>query len=154
MNIALAIQHIYPHAVPNVDFVVQDDGPTPVLREGADQGVRYPLRPLDFDETEEVEGVHYRYNVNYNHLVLGVDYDIVNRGPYISVWNMDEPKPTESELLTAWEEISALHPPVKLTESESLKLALAEMALAQAEHMNSLQLALAEIAALLPGGDV
>jgi hypothetical protein len=52
------------------------------------------------------------------------------------------------------EEISALHPPVEPTDNDKIQLALAEMALAQAEHMDSLQLALAEIAALLPGGDV
>ncbi|MNL66782.1 XkdW protein [compost metagenome] len=43
--------------------------------------------------------------IDYNRLTLGVDYDIVERGPYIAVWNLSEPQPTEQELQTAWNAI-------------------------------------------------
>ncbi|MNI05812.1 XkdW protein [compost metagenome] len=115
MNLTLAITYLFPKASPFTDFRVQDNGPTPVLREGVDGRTRYPIRPLEDGETEEIEGIHYRYVVNFNNLTEGVDYDIVEKGPYIAVWNIDEPQPTEAELQAAWEayqEAEANKPPV------------------------------------------
>lgn len=37
MNIALAIMYLYPDANPMQDFIVQDNGPEPVLRPGAEE---------------------------------------------------------------------------------------------------------------------
>lgn len=123
MNIAQAIMYLYPNANPMLDFIVQDNGAEPVLREGVDGLTRYEIRPLEEDETEYIEGVHYRYVVDYNRLVEGVDYDIVERGQFIAVWKLDEPQPTEEELQTAWVaylEAEANKPP-KLTEMEILQ---------------------------------
>lgn len=108
MNISHAIQYLYPGTNPLVDYTVQDDGPTPVLRPGVDGLFRFHLRPLAKDETEEIEGIHYRMAVDYNRLTLGVDYDIVERGPYIAAWNLSEPQPTEEELQAAWDAIKDL----------------------------------------------
>ncbi|MEK5419562.1 MULTISPECIES: XkdW family protein [Paenibacillus] len=104
MNIALAIMYIYPNADPMKDFVVQDNGPEPVIREGAEEKgrVRYEIKPPEIGE-EPVEGIHYRYIVDYNLLVEGKDYDIIERGPYIAAWNLAAPQPTEAELEAAWE---------------------------------------------------
>jgi hypothetical protein len=110
MNISQVISHLYPQTVPLVDFIVRDDGPTPVLRTGMDGRTRYTIRPLEEDETEEVEDVHFYYRVNFNNLAEGVDYDIVDRGPYIAEWNLPVPQPTEAELQAAWEELQALPP--------------------------------------------
>ncbi|MFD2880992.1 hypothetical protein ACFTAO_41780 [Paenibacillus rhizoplanae] len=63
------------------DFIVQDNGPEPVLRPGAEAKgrVRYEIKPPDNDE-QPVEGVHYRHGIDYNLLVEGEDYDLVERG--------------------------------------------------------------------------
>jgi hypothetical protein len=123
MNIAQTIMYLYPNANPMNDFIVQDNGAEPVLREGVDGRTRYEIRPLDEDETEYIEDVHYRYVVDFNRLVEGVDYDIVERGQFIAAWNLDEPQPTEEELQAAWAaylEAEANKPP-KLTEMEILQ---------------------------------
>ncbi len=121
MNVIQAIKYIFPRAVPQVDYIVRDDGPTPGLRPGVNGLFRFPLRPLAEDETEEVEGIHYRMAVDYNRLTLGVDYDIVERGPYIAVWNLPEPQPTEQELQEAWNAIKDLpEEPQPLTEAERI----------------------------------
>lgn len=132
MNIALAIMQLYPQAVPMQDFIVQDNGPEPVLRLGAEEKgrVRYEIRP-PADNEVLVEGIHYRYGTDYNLLTEGEDYDIIERGPYIAVWNMDQPQPTELELQAAWEayeEAEASRPPV-ITEMEQLqrRLDIAEL---------------------------
>jgi hypothetical protein len=127
MNITLAIMYLYPGAAPMRDFTVQDNGPEPVLRPGAEvKGrVRYEIKPTDEGE-EPVEGVHYRYGIDYNRLTVGEDYDIVERGPYITAWHLDKPQPTEAELQTAWDaylETEANKPP-ELTEIEKLKMRL------------------------------
>lgn len=47
----------------------------------------------------------------------------MERGPYIAVWKLDAPQPTEAELQAAWEayqEAEANKPPV-LTEMEQLQ---------------------------------
>ncbi|AIQ71166.1 XkdW family protein [Paenibacillus graminis] len=124
MNIALAIMHLHPQAESTRDFIVQDNGPEPVLRPGAEEKgrVRYEIKPPE-DGENPVEGVHYRYGIDYNLLTEGEDYDIVERGPYIAVWNLDKPKPTEAELQAAWEayqEAEANKPP-ELTEVEQLQ---------------------------------
>jgi hypothetical protein len=103
--------------------MVQDNGPEPVLRKGVDGRTRYEIRPIEEDETEAIEGVHYRYVVDYNLLVEGEDYDIIERGPYIAAWNLDVPQPTEVELEAAWEaylEAEANKPP-ELSEVEQLR---------------------------------
>ncbi|WP_341418367.1 XkdW family protein [Paenibacillus filicis] len=94
--------HLFATAVPDRDFRVQDDGPTPILRLGVDGRTRHQIVPISSNETEEIEGVHYRYVVDFSRLKLGVDYDIVERGPYIAEWNLDAPQPTEDELVAAW----------------------------------------------------
>jgi hypothetical protein len=124
MNIALAIMYLYPSADPMRDFTVQDNGPEPALREGAEEKgkIRYEIKPPEEDE-QPVEGVHYRCGIDYNLLVEGEDYDLVERGQYIAVWNLDEPQPTEAELQAAWEvyqEAEANKPP-ELTEVEQLR---------------------------------
>lgn len=129
MNIALAIKYLHPSADPLRDFIVQDNGPEPVLRIGAEEKgrIRYEIKSPDADE-EPVEGVHYRYGIDYNLLTEGEDYDIVERGPYIASWNLEAPQPTESELQAAWEaylEAEANKPP-ELTEVDRLGTALVE----------------------------
>ncbi|NUU61281.1 XkdW family protein [Paenibacillus agri] len=124
MNIAVAIKHLYPYADPLRDFIVLDNGPELVLRPGAEEKgrVRYEIKPPQNGE-ESVEGVHYRYGIDYNRLTEGEDYDIVERGPYIAAWNLDAPQPTEQELQAAWEtyqEAEANKPP-QLTENEQLR---------------------------------
>ncbi|MBW4083878.1 XkdW family protein [Paenibacillus sp. S150] len=124
MNVALAIMYLYPDAIPMQDFIVQDNGPEPVLRAGAGEKgrVRYEIKPPD-DGEEPVEGVHYRFDSDYNLLTEGEDYDLVERGPYIAAWNLDAPQPTEAELQTAWEaylEAEANKPPA-LTEIQQLQ---------------------------------
>lgn len=124
MNIALAIMYLYPNADPMRDFTVQDNGPEPVLREGAEEKgkVRYEIKLPEEDE-QPLEGVHYRYGIDYNLLVVGEDYDLVERGQYIAVWNLDDPQPTKEELQAAWVaylEAEANKPP-KLTEMEILQ---------------------------------
>ncbi|WP_339251538.1 XkdW family protein [Paenibacillus sp. FSL P2-0136] len=124
MNIALSIMHLYPTAVSLHDFIVQDNGPEPVLRPGAETKgrVRYEIKPPEIDE-QPVEGINYRHGIDYNLLTEGEDYDLVERGPYIAVWNLDAPQPTEAELQAAWEayqEAEANKPPV-LTELEQLQ---------------------------------
>lgn len=124
MNIALAIMYLYPTANPTRDFTVQDNGPEPVLRKGAEEKgrVRYEIRSPEVGE-EPVEGVNYRYGIDYNLLVEGEDYDLVERGPFIAVWNLDVPQPTEAELQAAWDayqEYEATKPP-ELTEIEQLQ---------------------------------
>ncbi|MEK5490711.1 XkdW family protein [Paenibacillus sp. FSL R7-0297] len=124
MNISQAIKHLHPTADPMRDFMVQDNGPEPVLRPGAEEKgrVRYEIKTPDFGD-EPVEGIHYRYGIDYNLLVEGEDYDLVGSGPFIAVWNLDAPQPTEAELQAAWEayqEYVATKPP-ELTEMEQLQ---------------------------------
>jgi hypothetical protein len=106
------------------DFIVQDDGPECVLRPEYDgKGkVRYEIKAPE-NEEESIEGVHYFYRVDYSLLVEGEDYDIVERGPYISVWNIDAPIPTQEELQSAWEAYleAENNKPYVPTEIESLK---------------------------------
>lgn len=70
MNISQAIKHLHPTADPMRDFMVQDNGPEPVLRPGAEEKgrVRYEIKTPDFGD-EPVEGIHYRYGIDYNLLV-------------------------------------------------------------------------------------
>ncbi|MDF2923183.1 MAG: hypothetical protein K0R57_2097 [Paenibacillaceae bacterium] len=159
MNIAQAIQYLYPQAVPLVDYIVQDDGPTPALRAGVDGRTRYPIRPLENGETEEIEDIHYRHVIDYNRLTLGVDYDIVNHGPYIAAWNLPEPEPTLEDLQEAWEKWQALPPAEesatpeqRITELESqltdTQLALTdtyEQLLASQNETTALQVAFVEL---------
>jgi hypothetical protein len=136
MNIALAIMYLFPDADPLRDFVVQDNGPEPMLREGAEEKgrVRYEIKPPEEGE-EPVEGVHYRYGIDYNLLTEGEDYDLVERGPYIAYWGLDEPEPTEAELQAAWEayqEAEANTPP-ELTEMDRIG---AELVLRELETLD------------------
>lgn len=124
MDLSNAIKYIYPDIENSKDFEVWDNGPEPVLRPGAEAKgrVRYEIKPPENGE-EPVEGVHYRYGIDYNRLTEGEDYDLVERGPYIAVWKLDAPQPTEAELQAAWEayqEAEANKPPV-LTELEQLQ---------------------------------
>jgi hypothetical protein len=157
MNISQVIMYMHPNSVPRVDFSVRDDGPTPVLREGVDGRTRFQIRPLEEDETEEVEDVHYYYRVLYDKLEEGKDYDIIDRGPYIATWNLPEPQPTEAELLAAWEELQALPPtPAPLTPEQRIAALELEKA-ALKEEMETKdrenKLALFEIYTLLAGGE-
>ena len=158
MNLTLSILHLYPQAKSMKDFIVQDNGPEPVLREGADGRTRYDIRPLDEGETEYIEGVHYRYVVDFNRLVEGVDYDIVERGQFIAVWNLDTPQPTEEELQTAWAaylEAEANKPP-ELTETEQLRAdnaaLLLELVQTQARQDQAEQDQAALLLSLVEGG--
>ncbi|WP_340004412.1 XkdW family protein [Paenibacillus sp. FSL K6-0276] len=158
MNIASAIMHIYPNANPMGDFIVQDNGAEPILRAGVDGRFRYEIRPLEEDETEYIEGVHYRYVVDFNRLVEGVDYDIVERGQFIASWNLDEPQPTEAELQIAWEayqEAEANKPP-KLTEVEQLQednaALMLELAQTQAKQEQAEQDQASLLLSLVEGG--
>ncbi|OMF88959.1 XkdW family protein [Paenibacillus sp. FSL R7-0337] len=124
MNLAIAIKQLQPNANPLHDFIVQDNGPEPVLRPGAEAKgrVRYEIKPPEIGE-QPVEDIHYRYGIDYNLLTEGEDYDLVERGPYIAVWKLDVPQPTEAELQAAWvayQEAEANKPPV-LTEVEQLQ---------------------------------
>lgn len=112
MNIAQAIMYLYPDTDPIRDFIVQDNGPEPILRPGAEEKgrVRYEIKPPNVGE-EPVEGIHYRYGIDYNLLTEGEDYDIVERGPYIAVWNLDVPQLTQEELDAAWEVLQQLPEP-------------------------------------------
>jgi hypothetical protein len=115
---------------------VQDNGPEPMLREGAEEKgrVRYEIKPPEEGE-EPVEGVHYRYGIDYNLLTEGEDYDLVERGPYIAYWGLDEPEPTEAELQAAWEayqEAEANTPP-ELTEMDRIG---AELVLRELETLD------------------
>lgn len=123
MNISQAIMYLYPTADPMRDFIVQDNGAEPVLREGIDGLTTYEIRPLEGGETKYIEGVHYHHAVDFNQLVEGEHYDIIERGPYIAAWNLDAPQPTEAELEAAWEaylEAEANKPP-ELSEVEQLR---------------------------------
>jgi hypothetical protein len=109
--------------------MVVDAGPEPVLRPGAEEKgkVRYEIKQSEEGE-EPVVGVHYRYGIDYNLLVEGEDYDLVERGLHIAVWKLDEPQPTEAKLQAAWEayqEAEANKPP-ELSEVEVLQLALTD----------------------------
>ncbi|WP_375103760.1 XkdW family protein [Paenibacillus sp. RS8] len=159
MNIALAIMNLYPNADPMRDFTVQDNGPEPVLREGAEEKgkVRYEIKPPEEDE-HPVEDVHYRYVVDFNRLEEGVDYDIVERGQFIAVWNLDKPQPTEEELQAAWAaylEAEANKPP-ELTETEQLRAdnaaLLLELVQTQARQDQAEQDQAALLLSLVEGG--
>lgn len=170
MNIALAIKYLYPDADLMRDFIVQDNGPEPVLRLGSEEKGRVCYQ-IKFPEEDEkpLEGVHYCYAIDYNLLLEGEDYDLVERGPYIAVWNLDEPQPTKAELQAAWEayqEAEANKPP-ELTEIEQVREELAQTRIALTEtyeqlqsaqdEATSAQLALVELYELvlpLIGGDV
>jgi hypothetical protein len=61
--------------------------------------------------------------VDFNRLVEGIDYDIIERGPYIAAWNLDVPQPKEEELEVAWQaylEAEAKKPP-ELSEVEQIR---------------------------------
>lgn len=158
MNKAQAIMYLYPKADPMRDFTVQDNGAEPVLREGVDGLTRYEIRPLEDDETEYVEDVHYRYVVDFNRLVEGLDYDMVERGQFIAVWNLDAPQPTEEELQAAWVaylEAEANKPP-ELTETEQLRAdnaaLLLELVQTQARQDQAEQDQAALLLSLVEGG--
>lgn len=158
MELYPAIKYLYPNARGDIDFMVVGAGTEPVLREGVDGRKRYEIRPLDEDETEYIEGVHYRYVVDFNRLVEGVDYDIVERGQFIAVWNLDEPQPTKEELQAAWVaylEAEANKPP-ELTETEQLRAdnaaLLLELVQTQARQDQAEQDQAALLLSLVEGG--
>ncbi|WP_405176361.1 XkdW family protein [Paenibacillus sp. FSL H8-0261] len=158
MNIALAIMFLYPDAIPMQDFVVRDNGPEPVLHGGAEEKgrVRYEIKSPEIGE-DPMEGVHYRYGIDYNLLTEGKDYDLVERGHYVAVWNLTELQPSQEELQAAWVaylEAEANKPP-ELSEVEVLQLALTdtyeqllaakEEAVSAQEDATSAQMALADL---------
>ncbi|MEK3796103.1 XkdW family protein [Paenibacillus sp. FSL R7-0204] len=159
MNIALAIMYLHPGADPMRDFVVQDNGPEPELRPGAEEKgrVRYEIKPPE-DNEEPQEGVHYRYGIDYNLLTEGEDYDLIERGPHIAVWNLDSSQPTEAELQAAWEayqEAEANKPP-ELTDVEQLQMdnagILLELAQTQARQEQAEQDQASLLLSLVMGG--
>lgn len=103
MNIAQAIIYLFPNSDPMKDFVVLNKGPEPVIRAGSEEKgkVRYEIAPVEEGE-EEVEGVNYRYVVDYNLLIEGEDYDLVDKGQVITYWNIDAPIPSNEMLEYAW----------------------------------------------------
>lgn len=152
MKLDKALEYLFPTAKSNFDYELQDNGPEPVLRPGAEKKgkVRYEIK-LPEEGEEPVEGVHYRYGIDYNLLNEGEDYDIVERGPYIAVWKLDKQQPTEVQLQAAWEayqEAEASKPP-KLTESEILQSENAGLALELAVTQARLEQAESEQAALI-----
>ncbi|ETT45206.1 hypothetical protein C162_21758 [Paenibacillus sp. FSL R7-269] len=159
MNIALAIMHLYPDAIPFRDFVVQNNGPEPELRPGAEEKgrIRYEIKPPE-DGEEPQEGVHYRYGIDYNLLTEGEDYDLIERGPHIAVWNLAAPQPTEAELQTAWEayQEAVANKPPELTEIEQLRMdnagLLLELAQTQARQDQAEQDQAALVLSLVMGG--
>ena len=159
MNKAQAIMYLYPNANPISDFMVQDNGAEPVLKDGAEEKgrVRYEIK-LPEEREEPVEGVHYRYGIDYNLLVEGEDYDLVERGQYIAVWNLDKPQPTEKELQRAWAaylEAEANKPP-ELSETEQLRAdnaaLLLELVQTQARQDQAEQDQAALLLSLVEGG--
>lgn len=147
MNISLAITHLFRSAVPIRDFIVMDDGPTPVLREGAEEKgrVRYEIKAPEEGE-ERVEGVHYGYYIDYNLLTLGVDYDLTEKGPYIAAWNLAAPQPTEAELLAAWEAYKSEEAAKVPKETDAEKLARLESENADLlSRLGDVELALADV---------
>lgn len=163
MNIALAINYLYPTAKPIQDFIVQSDGPSPIIREGSkDKGkVRYEIKSPQ-DGEEEIEGIHFYYSINYDLLVEGEDYDIIDSGPYISFWNIDAPIPSQDTLESAWQaylENEDIEPPYVPTEIEllqdeltSTQLALTdtyEQLLISQDETTAVQEALVEVYELL-----
>jgi hypothetical protein len=159
MNIAQAIMYLYPNTEQMRDFIVQDNGPEPVLHEGAEEKgrVRYEIKPPE-DGKEPQEGVHYRYGIDYNLLTEGEDYDLIERGPHIAVWNLDAPQPTEAELQAAWEayQIAEGNKPPELTELEQLWMdnagLLLELAQTQARQDQAEQDQAALVLSLVMGG--
>lgn len=154
MNLGLAITHLFPNADPLKDFIIQDNGAEPVLREGAEEKgrVRYEIRQPDEGE-EATEGIHYRYGIDYNLLTEGEDYDLVERGQYIAAWNIDAPQPTEEELQAAWEaflEAEANKKPepsaeekIAALEAENVNLMLAMTKMYEENQKNSIDTMLA-----------
>ncbi|WP_042208366.1 XkdW family protein [Paenibacillus durus] len=84
--------------------------------------------------------------------------DSDGKGPYIAVWNLDAPQPTEEELQAAWEayqKAEADKLPAELGELEQLRKELADTKAAledtngklkaAGEETTNVQLALAEI---------
>ncbi|WP_310830372.1 XkdW family protein [Paenibacillus pedocola] len=170
MNIALAIMYLYPDANPMRDFTVQDNGPEPVLFPGAEEKglVRYEIKQPE-DGEEPTENLHYRFGIDYNLLTKDEDYYLVERGPFIAYWGLEEPQPTDAELVAAWEayhEAEANKPP-KRTEIEQVREELVqtqialtdtyEQLLSSQNEATSAQLALVDLYELvlpLIGGDV
>ncbi|MNC53150.1 XkdW protein [compost metagenome] len=153
MDIFSAIKRLFPDAGVESDFRIVDDGPTPVLHEGAEEKgrVRYDIKPSEEGE-EPVEGVHFRYGIDYNRLVEGEDYDLVDKGPYIAVWNLEAPQPTEAELQAAWEaykDAEASKPPDPPSEIEQLRMDNAGLLLELAQVQARQDQADADNAALL-----
>lgn len=87
-----------------------------------------------------------------------MDYDIVDRGQFIAVWNLDVPQPTEEELQAAWMaylEAEANKPP-ELTETEQLRAdnaaLLLELVQTQARQDQAEQDQAALLLSLVEGG--
>ncbi|MBT2293255.1 hypothetical protein J7E73_30005 [Paenibacillus albidus] len=155
MDLYSSIKHLYPRAVSDFDFMVADAGPEPVLRpESEEKGrVRYEVKPPEEGE-EPIEGVHYRYGIDYNLLTEGEDYDLVERGPYIAVWNLEDPQPTEAELQAAWEayQEAEANKPLQLTEMEKLQkenALLKAQITAQSERSDFIEDVISELATQL-----
>ncbi|MGE7616215.1 XkdW family protein [Paenibacillus sp. FSL F4-0243] len=87
-----------------------------------------------------------------------MDYDIVDRGQFIAVWNLDVPQPTEEELQAAWVaylEAEANKPP-ELMETEQLRAdnaaLLLELVQTQARQDQAEQDQAALLLSLVEGG--
>ncbi|AIQ61867.1 hypothetical protein PSTEL_00715 [Paenibacillus stellifer] len=153
MDLFFAIKYLFSDAQGDSDFKIVDDGPTPVLRPGAEEKgrVRYEIKPPEAEEAP-VEGVHFRYGIDYNLLTEGEDYDLVDKGPYIAMWNLEAPQPTEAELEEAWQayqEAEANKPPDPPSEIEQLRMDNAGLLLELAQVQARQDQADADNAALL-----
>jgi hypothetical protein len=79
-----------------------------------------------------------------------VQDDCDGNGPYIAVWNLDEPQPTEEELQSAWEEYQQNPPPSPETQEQKVTRLESENA-DLLSRVSDIELAFADIIA---GGGV
>jgi hypothetical protein len=130
MNKALAIIYLYPQTDPFRDFMIQNNGPEP--RYLKDPPMKQYLRDSAAykEPSEWVEGIDYvLLPQSLDEMVEGTDYVLEEKGPYIAVWNLDAPQPTEEELEVAWEaylEAEANKTP-ELSEVEQLRVENADL---------------------------
>lgn len=153
MSLAAIIHFKYPYTQPGKDYVLRNDGPIPVLREGVNAKKRYDIKPLQEGETDLLEGVHYRFVDYFGDLEEGRDFDFVDRGPYIDGWFVVDPagksipKP-DDQTITIWREewlrAGEPQPQVPITETEQLRHELIQTQQALSDNSQQLMQAVKE----------